>query len=87
METPNSYASLLDDAIAAIQRLKSAISNMSDEDRVMTCSEAAFRLNKSNNTISRYIEQGKLHKVSANGVIGVLASEVYGLMLKESTTP
>lgn len=87
METHNNTSNVFDDAIAAIQRLKSAVSNMSDEDRVMTCSEAAFRLNKSNNTISRYIEQGKLHKVSANGVIGVSASEVYGLMLKESTTP
>lgn len=82
METHNLYASLLDDAIAAIQRLKSALSNMPDEDRVMTCSEAAFRLNKSNNTISRYIKQGKLHKVSANGVVGVRASEVYKLIWK-----
>lgn len=82
METHNNTSNVFDDAIAAIQRLKSALSNMPDEDRVMTCSEAAFRMNKSNNTISRYIEQGKLHKVSANGVIGVRASEVYKLIWK-----
>ena len=78
METPNSYASLLDDAILAIQRAK----EWNDDDRVMPCGEAAYRLNKTPQTISKYIAEGKLHKAYANGVNGVWASEVYALIDK-----
>ena len=67
----------LSDFIAALQRLNTA---MNDETRVMTCGEAAFVLGKTPQTISRYITEGRLHKASANGVTGVLAREVYGLM-------
>lgn len=68
------------DIIAELQRIDKVFDC---DDRVMTCSEAAFRLKKSNNTITRYIAAGKLHKASGNGVIGVKASEVYGLILKQ----
>ena len=67
----------LSDFIAALQRLNTA---MNDETRVMTCGEAAFVLGKTPQTISRYINEGKLHKAYANGVMGVLAREVYGLL-------
>ena len=63
----------------SIQMLISAISN---DTRVMTCSEAAYLLKKTPQTISRYIAMGKLHRASAFGVNGVRAQDVYMLMLK-----
>jgi response regulator of citrate/malate metabolism len=69
----------LDDIIATLQRMKDATDN---ETRAMTIGEAAYTLGKSKQTISRYIEQGKLHKASANGVTGVWAKEVYKLIWK-----
>lgn len=65
----------------SIQRLITAISN---DTRVMTCGEAAYLLNKTPQTISRYIDQGKLRKASGNGVIGVRACDVYILIAKQS---
>lgn len=62
------------------ERLISAVEN---DTRVMPYGEAAFVLNKSNRTIFRYIDQGKLHKASGNGVVGVRASDVYMLILKQ----
>lgn len=67
----------LTDFISALQRLEQAMSN---ETRVMTCGEAAFVLNKTPQTISRYITEGRLHKACANGVTGVWAREVYRLL-------
>lgn len=67
----------LTDFISALQRLNTA---MDDEQRVMTCGEAAYVLGKSPQTISRYITEGKLHKACANGVTGVKAKEVYQLL-------
>lgn len=69
----------LTDLIAALQRLENALDN---EGRVMTCSEAAFVLKKTPGTISRYIEQGKLRRVSGNGVTGVPAKDVYRMIWK-----
>lgn len=67
----------LSNIISALQRLESAMDN---ESRVMPLGEAAYTLKKSDRTIKRYIEQGKLHKVSGNGVVGVRAKEVYSLL-------
>lgn len=67
----------LTDLITALQRLETAMNN---EMRVMTCGEAAFVLGRTPQTISRYIDMGKLHKASANGVTGVWAKEVYQLL-------
>lgn len=69
----------LSNIISALQRLESAMDN---ESRVMPLGEAAYTLKKSDRTIKRYIEQGKLHKVSGNGVVGVAAKEVFQLMVK-----
>ena len=69
----------LSEVITALQRLDTA---MNDETRVMTCGEAAFVLGKTPQTVSRYITEGKLHKATANGVIGVKAKEVFRLILK-----
>ena len=67
----------ISDRIDALRRFEQA---MNDETRVMTCGEAAFVLNKTPQTISRYITEGRLHRASANGVVGVLAKEVYKLI-------
>ena len=67
----------LSEYISALQRLETA---MNDETRVMTCGEAAFVLGKAKQTISRYINEGRLHKATANGVTGVLAKEVYQML-------
>ena len=67
----------LSDFIAALQRLNRA---MDDETRVMTCSEAAFVLGKTPQTVSRYINEGKLHRVFDNGISGVYAREVFNLL-------
>ena len=67
----------LTEYIAALRRLESA---MNDETRVMTCGEAAYILGKTPQTISKYIAEGRLHKTTANGVTGVPAKEVYGLL-------
>ena len=75
MEQNNTFSA----AIALLQEIKEAIYS---EERVMTCSEAAFRLKITPQTVSRYIEQGKLHRASGNGVNGVRASEVFKLMVK-----
>ncbi len=69
----------LADVITALQRLETVMDN---ESRVMTCGEAAFVLHKTPQTISRYIDMGKLHKASANGVTGVWAKEVYRMIWK-----
>ena len=67
----------LTEFITALQRLDTA---MNDETRVMTCGEAAFVLGKARQTISRYINEGRLHKAAANGVTGVLARDVYQML-------
>ena len=67
------------DLMTALSRVYTAICN---DTRVMTCGEAAYMLDKSERTISRYIEQGKLHRATGNGVTGVKASDVYQLILK-----
>lgn len=69
----------LSNIISALRELEKAMDN---ESRVMPLGEAAYTLKKSDRTIKRYIEQGKLHKVSGNGVNGVRASEVFKLMVK-----
>lgn len=69
------------DFLEAFERLKASTDN---ETRVMTCGEAAYLLNKTPQTISRYIDQGKLRKASGNGVIGVRACDVYILIAKQS---
>ena len=65
---------------ATIETLRKIEDAMNNDTRVMTCSEAAYRLGKNLNTITRYIACGKLHKVSGNGVVGVRAKEVYSLL-------
>lgn len=67
----------LSEFITALQRLDQA---MNDDTRVMTCGEAAFVLKKTPQTISRYISEGRLHKVSANGITGVRAKEVFTIL-------
>lgn len=69
----------ISELITALSRVHDAICN---ETRVMTCGEAAFVLSKTPQTISRYIEQGKLTRATGNGVTGVKASDVYKLMVK-----
>ncbi len=69
----------ISELITALSRVHAAICN---DTRVMTCGEAAYTLNKSERTISRYIEQGKLHRATGNGVSGVLASDVYKMVVK-----
>lgn len=63
--------------ISALRRLDMV---MEKETRVMTCGEAAYILGKTPQTIARYISEGRLHKASANGVVGVRAKEVYEMM-------
>ncbi len=67
----------LTEFITALRRLETA---MNEDTRVMTCGEAAFVLGKTPQTISKYIAEGRLHKKTANGVTGVPAKEVYGLL-------
>ena len=76
METINA----LSEYAESIKRLVESVKN---DTRVMTCGEAAYMLNKTPQTISRYISQGKLHKATGNGVIGVRASDVYILIAKQ----
>lgn len=71
----------ISELITALSRVRESICN---DTRVMTCGEAAFVLNKTPQTISRYIDQGKLRKASGNGVIGVRARDVYTLIAKQS---
>lgn len=61
--------------------IKMLIEEIDSDTRVMPYGEAAFVLNKSNRTIFRYIDQGKLHKASGNGVVGVRAKEVYEMVI------
>lgn len=75
METSNDFSGIID----ALSRIHTSISN---DTRVMTCGEAAFVLKKTPQTISRYIDQGKLHRATGNGVTGVKAKDVYQLILK-----
>lgn len=69
----------ISELISALSRIDTAIHA---DDRVMTCGEAAYLLNKTPQTISRYINQGKLKKAVGNGVIGVRKSDLYLLMIK-----
>ena len=71
--------SSLSELIETAQRFLKAIDN---DTRAITCGEAAFLLNKTPQTISRYIAEGKIRRASANGVNGVRAKDVYMLMLK-----
>lgn len=81
MEQNNTARDIFDDAILAIQRLRSA---MNEDNRVMTCGEAAYKLNKTPQTISRYIAEGRLHRASAGGVSGVWAREVYAMIINNA---
>lgn len=75
METSNAFSGLME----ALSRVHASICN---DTRVMTCGEAAYVLKKTPQTISRYIEQGKLHRATGNGVTGVKASDVYKMVVK-----
>lgn len=65
-----------------VDSIKKLIEEIDSDTRVMPYGEAAFILKKSERTVFRYIEQGKLHKASGNGVNGVWAREVYYMILK-----
>lgn len=75
METIDALSNLVD----SVNKLIVAIDN---DTRVMTNGEAAFILNKTTRTISRYIAEGRLHKACANGVNGVWARDVYKMIWK-----
>lgn len=47
-----------------------------DATDVVTCRQAARIIGVDPSTISRYIRQGKLHKVIRAGVVGILRSEL-----------
>jgi len=67
----------LTELISVLQRLDAVMNN---DTRVMTCGEAAFVLDKTPQTISRYVAEGKLRRACANGVNGVWAKDVYRLL-------
>ena len=67
----------IDNLIETLERLKSILD---DSDRVMTCGEAAHLLGVAPSTISCYIRDGKLKKVTSGGVTGVWGKDVMKLM-------
>lgn len=59
----------------AVSRLASAMEEQKVE-KVYTCKEAAALLDKTPQTISRYLRQGKLKRAVRGGVIGIPESEL-----------
>lgn len=78
METHN----LSDYDRALIAGLTDAINRLADAqevrsaERVYTCKEAAKMLGRSQQTISRYIRQGRISKSERGGMIGIPESEI-----------
>lgn len=66
---------LLSNLTTAVSRLASAMEEQKVE-KVYTCKEAAALLDKTPQTISRYLRQGKLKRAVRGGVIGIPESEL-----------
>lgn len=67
--------SLLAGLTTAVNRLASAMEGEKVE-RVYTCKEAAELLGRSQQTISRYLRQGRIKKGVRGGVAGIPESEL-----------
>lgn len=59
----------------AMNRLSSAL-EMNRTERVYSCKEVAIILGRSQQTISRYIKQGKIQKAVRGGAVGIPESEL-----------
>lgn len=64
--------------IAAIESLTAAIREWrnSQSERVVSINEAAHRLGRTRQTISRMVKEGRLRKVTRHGVTGILLSDI-----------
>lgn len=64
--------------IAAIEALTAAIREWrtSQAERVVSINEAAHRLGRTRQTISRMVKEGRLRKVTRHGVTGILLSDI-----------
>lgn len=78
METHNLSATdraLIADLTASNNRLAAALEGQKTE-KVYSCKDAAKLLGKSQQTISRYIRQGRIKKGVRGGVVGIPESEL-----------
>ena len=66
---------LIADLTASNNRLAAALEGQRTE-RVYSCREVAAILNKSPQTISRYIRQGRIKKGVRGGVVGIPEREI-----------
>lgn len=68
---------LLQNIYAELKRYNERISGTQDRpDLVLSIQEAAVKIGKSRQTISRLVREGRLHKVLRGGKTGILASEL-----------
>lgn len=70
---------LIADLTASNNRLAAAIEAQKNE-KVYSCKEAAQLLGKSQQTISRYLAQGRIKKGARGGVVGIPESEIKKLI-------
>ena len=66
---------LIADLTASNNRLAAALEAQRNE-KVYSCKEAAKMLGKSQQTISRYLAQGRIRKAVRGGVVGIPQSEI-----------
>ena len=66
---------LIADLTASNNRLAAALEAQRNE-KVYSCKEAAQLLGKSQQTISRYLAQGRIKKAVRGGVVGIPQSEI-----------
>ena len=64
--------------IAAIESLNATIREWRtpQAERVVSTNEAAHRLGRTRQTISRMVKEGRLRKVTRHGVTGILLSDI-----------
>lgn len=79
MSEPRLIGEIIAEIFGDLDELKRRYDKDCPGDVVMTCKAAANYIGKTPATISRYIAEGKLHKVCAEGIIGVRRSELLRL--------
>ena len=72
MTEPRLVREIIHEIMDRLRELEAASESV---DALLSCREAAAYLGRTAGTVSRYIAQGRLHKVVRNGRIGVLRSE------------
>lgn len=85
MKAPRLIGDIIAEIMTDLRELERRY-NVDSRDDIISCKAAAAYLGKTPQTISRYIREGRLHKVSNGVITGVRRSELRRLSRKDLST-